>query len=68
MCNSSSISQFDVSRFMKLHYSATQFDIQSIANDGNLNDVRMINLVRHRFVVGTRLNEFALMLFLIIKI
>jgi hypothetical protein len=39
---------------MKLHYSARQYDIQPIATDGNLNDVGMINLVRHHLVVKTR--------------
>jgi hypothetical protein len=49
--NSSSVSHLNMSRLMKLHYSPAQFDIQSVANDGNLNDVRMVNLVRHRFIV-----------------
>jgi hypothetical protein len=49
--NSSSITQLNMSRLMELHYSLAQFDIQSVANDGNLNDVRMVNLVRQRFVV-----------------
>jgi len=35
---------------MKLHYSPAQFDIQFVANDGYLNDVRMANLVRYRFI------------------
>jgi hypothetical protein len=40
---------------MKLHYPQAQFDIQSftmsVANEGNLNDVWMVNLVRHPFIV-----------------
>ena len=40
---------------MKLHYPPAQFDIQSftmsVANEGNLNDVWMVNLVRHPFIV-----------------
>jgi len=39
-----------MSRIMKLHYSPAQFDIQFVANDGYLNDVRMANLVRYRFI------------------
>jgi len=40
---------------MKLHYPPAQFDIQSftmsVANEGNLNDVWMVNLVRYPFIV-----------------
>jgi hypothetical protein len=56
--NPSSTSRLNASRRMKLHYSSAQFNIQSIANHGDFDDVRMLNLVRHRFVVRTRLHDF----------
>jgi hypothetical protein len=36
---------------MKLHYPPAQLDIQPVSRDGDLNDVRMIKLVRHRFIL-----------------
>jgi hypothetical protein len=40
---------------MKLHYPLAQLDIQSFtmsgANEGNLNDVWMVNLVHHPLIV-----------------
>jgi hypothetical protein len=44
------MSQLNMSRLMKLHYSPSQFDIQSVANNGQLNDIWICNLVRHRSI------------------
>jgi hypothetical protein len=49
--NYSAVSQLNVSRLMKLHDPAAQIDIQSVLINGDLNDVRMVNLVRHRFII-----------------
>jgi hypothetical protein len=38
---------------MKLHYPPAQSDIQSIANDRKLNDMRMFDLVYHPFIAAT---------------
>jgi hypothetical protein len=46
--NYSSISRLDVLGLMKLNHPSAQFDIQSVANDVNLDNIRIFNLVRRR--------------------
>jgi hypothetical protein len=44
---------------MKLNNLPAQFEVQCITSDGNLNDIRMFNLVRHCFTVSTHMSPSA---------
>ena len=57
--NPTSMSRLNVSRLMELHYSPAQFDIESVSNDGKLNDIRMFNLVGRRFTAATHMSPSA---------
>jgi hypothetical protein len=46
------MSRLNVLRLMELHNSPAQFDIESVSNNGKLNDMGMFNLVRRRFTAG----------------
>jgi len=41
---------------MELHYSPTQFDIESVSDDRKLNDIWMFSFVRRRFTTATHMS------------